>query len=529
VVTRIDHSLSKGSALAIIGRNFTGVTCDFDQKSETFAIDPRTSGGQTQTMLPPESRRTLPRVLGLWTAIALVIGSTIGTGVFVKPRIVAQSLGSFDLAILTWTACGILAFFGTMALAELAALFPQAGGNYVYLTRAFGPLFGFLWGWIEFWVMRSGSIAALAWLTTQTILFDFLQLNIPAEQQLTWMLTGSLGVVVGLTLINAVGLSWGGFTQNLTTALKVGTLLVVIALPFFLAKADPHLLTQSMTPKAPSFAAGLAAAMVAILWAYKGWADLGSLAEDVKEPQRNLPRAFGIGIAIIIALYVGANIAYSLVLSQAEMAAIPEGRIVAAVFVERLTATFGPEVSAWSTRLVSLAIAISALGAMNSSVLVGPRNYFALARDGLFPRWMSTTSGRETTPLTSILVQSAWTCLLIVGAVVARQTIAAFEGNPFDLLTDYVVLGALIFETLAVAAVFRLRQIAPDLPRPFRCWGYPWAPALHVLAMAFVLEETLRTQPWERSTAALGFILIGFFVYVVFLKHPSLPGRTRPE
>jgi basic amino acid/polyamine antiporter, APA family len=471
----------------------------------------------------PDSRQTLPRVLGLWTAVALVIGGTIGTGVFKKPQIVAEKLGSFDWAIAAWAICGILAFFGTMALAELAALFPQAGGNYVYLRKAYGPITGFLWGWIEFWVMRAGSIAALAWLSTEAILIGFLKLPIASADLPTYVLFGSLGLVIGLTLINAVGLSWGGFTQNLTTWLKIGTLGVIILLPFVLNQAQPELLSTPTT-KEPNRFAGLAAAMVAILWAYKGWADLGSLAEDVKEPQRNLPRAFGYGIAIIIALYVGANIAYALVLTQDEMATLPKNQIVAAAFMERLMSGFGPDASSWAGRLVSLAIAISALGAMNTSLLVGPRNYFALARDGLFPRWMSTTSGRETTPLASILIQSLWTCLLILGAELLHRFHGSFKDNPFDLLTDYVVLGAVIFETLAVTAVFRLRHTLPHLVRPFRCWGYPWAPALHVLAMAFVLEETLRTQPWERSAAALGFILLGGLVYLLFLR-----GRTSPS
>lgn len=450
----------------------------------------------------------LPRVLGLSTAIALVVGGTIGSGVFAKPLKVAQALGTFDWTIFAWIICGILAFFGTMALAELSALFPQAGGNYVYLKRAYGPVFGFLWGWIEFWVMRTGSIAALAWLAMKSILQAM-----QAEIHPDLLLYGSLGLVIGLSLINLVGIRWGGFVQDLTTWLKIGTLAVIAVLPFVMGQAQPGLLTQSFEPNQPHRIVGLAAAMLAILWAYKGWADLGSLAEDIKEPQRNLPRAFGYGIAIIIILYVSANVAYSLVLSQEEMALLPEDQIVAAHFASRLFMAWSPEASAWAGRIIYLAIAISALGAMNASVLVGPRNYFALARDGLFPRWMSQTTGRATTPTIAILLQTLWTCLLIVGAELVRRWLIDYKDDPFDTLTNYVMFGAIIFETMAVAAVFRIRQISPQLHRPFRCWGYPWAPVLHVLAMIYVLEETLRTQDWWKSAIGLGFIFLGWLVF----------------
>lgn len=453
------------------------------------------------------SRTTLPRVMSLTTAIALVVGGTIGTGVFQKPHDVAKALGTFDWAIFTWIVCGVLAFFGTMALAELSAMYPHAGGNYVYLKKGYGPLAGFLWGWIEFWVMRTGSVAALAWLATEALLIGFLKVPVDAFG----ILMGSLGVVVFLTVINAVGLRLGSLFQNLTTWLKIGTLLIIIALPLVLGQAEPGLLSEQMQVSS-NRVVGLAAAMLAILWAYKGWADLGAVAEDIKDPSRNLPRAFGYGIAIIAGLYVGANIAYALVLSTEEMAKLPDGQIVASLFMQKLMSPFGTRASEWAGRIVSLAIFVSAIGAMNASILVGPRGYFALARDGLFPHWLSGTSGKETTPLVAIMIQSFWTCLLIIGAELARRFLVDFNKNPFGALTDYVVFGAVIFETLAVSAVFRLRALEPNQPRPFLCWGYPWAPILHVLAMAFVLEETIRSD-WQQSSVGLGFILLGAIVY----------------
>lgn len=447
--------------------------------------------------------------MGLTTAIALVVGGTIGTGVFVKPQVVARNLGSFDWAISAWILCGVLAFFGCMALAELSAMLPQAGGNYVYLKRGYGPLAGFLWGWIEFWVMRTGSIAALAWMATETLIVGFLHIQLES----TGILIGSLVIVLLLTLINAVGLSWGGAFQNITTSLKIGTLLIIALLPFLFGSADISNLSAEVE-SSPHRLVGFAGAMLAILWAYKGWADLGAVAEDIKDPSRNLPRAFGYGLLIIAGLYVAANLAYSLVLTPAEMIQLPAGKNVAAGFMEKLLAGWSASASEWGGRIVSLVIGISAIGAMNASVLVGPRGYFALARDGLFPRWFSATSGRETTPLTSILLQSLWTCLLIIGAELARRISIEFTTNPFDLLTDYVVFGAVIFETLAVSAVFRMRYLEPDIVRPFRCWGYPWAPALHVLAMMYVAIETVRQQ-WLQSTVALGFIALGALVYLL--------------
>jgi basic amino acid/polyamine antiporter, APA family len=452
----------------------------------------------------------LPRVMGLATAISLVVGGTIGTGVFKKPNVVAQQLGDFTWSIIAWIACGIIAFFGTMALAELSALFPQAGGNYVYLKRGYGRLAAFLWGWIEFWVMRTGSIAALAWLATEAILGGFLRWQIDAFT----LLMGSMIIVMVLTGINGIGLSYGSGVQNLTTWLKIGTLAIIVALPFVLGAADFRLL-QSTYSETPPRITGFAAAMLAILWAYKGWADLGAVAEDIKEPEKNLPRAFGLGIAIIAGLYVSANLAYHLVLTPAEMAKLPDGQIVAAVFVERLLMPFGKEMSAWGGRLFSLAIAISALGAMNASMLVGPRGYFALARDGLFPRWMSGTAGKESTPLLALIIQSVWTILLILGAELVRRLDWKLGKNPFDTLTDYVVIGAVIFETLAVSAVFRLRVLEPHLPRPFRCWGYPWAPTIHVLAMSYVLVKSVQSE-YVQSAAALGFLALGTLVYFIF-------------
>lgn len=447
--------------------------------------------------------------MGLTTAIALVVGGTIGTGVFVKPQVVARNLGSFDWAISAWILCGVLAFFGCMALAELSAMLPHAGGNYVYLKRGYGPLAGFLWGWIEFWVMRTGSIAALAWMATETLIVGFLHIQLEP----TGILIGSLVIVLLLTLINALGLSWGGAFQNITTSLKIGTLLIIALLPFLFGSADiGNLASEVASP--PHRLVGFAGAMLAILWAYKGWADLGAVAEDIKDPSRNLPRAYGYGLLIIAGLYVAANLAYSLVLTPAEMIQLPAGKNVAAGFMEKLLAGWSASASVWGGRIVSLVIGISAIGAMNSSVLVGPRGYFALARDGLFPRWFSATSGRETTPLTSILLQSLWTCLLIIGAELARRISIEFTTNPFDLLTDYVVFGAVIFETLAVSAVFRMRYLEPDLVRPFHCWGYPWAPALHVLAMMYVAIETVRQQ-WLQSTVALGFIALGALVFLL--------------
>lgn len=196
------------------------------------------------------------------------------------------------------------------------------------------------------------------------------------------------------------------------------------------------------------------------------------------------------------------------------MATLPEGQIVATAFIQKLVLPWGATASSWAGRIVSLAIAISAVGAMNASILVGPRGYFALARDGLFPRWLSSTAGKETTPIRSIVLQSVWTCMLIIGAEFARRMNISIVKNPFDILTDYVVFGAVIFETLAVSAVFRLRRLEPTLPRPFLCWGYPWAPALHILAMGFVLVKTIQNE-WLQSAVALGFIVVGAIVYQV--------------
>jgi amino acid transporter len=453
------------------------------------------------------SRVELLRVLGLWTAVAVTVGSVIGSGIFKKPQAVAQNIQHFEWVAVAWVLGGLLALMGALALAELGAMLPRAGGNYVYLREAYSPLWGFLWGWIEFWILRTGSIAALATVFSESlaeILKSRISLDLWDQKAIT------CGVIALLALVNALGVRWGGLVQNLTTWVKVGSLVAIALLPFVLGQANVQLLQEpGPEPVAGNAAVGFGAAVLGVLWAYHGWMNLSPLGEEVKNPQRNVPIALMLGVGIVMAVYLGANLAYAVVLSQSEMANPKMVTVVAVSFAERVFAGWQPGSEAWAGQLISAAIMVSVFGALNANILIGPRTYFALGRDGLFPRFLGEVHERFRTPFKSILLQAAWACGLVLGAELIRESPSE---SPFDTITNFVMFAAIIFETMVIAAVFRFRAIRPDLPRPYRCWGYPVLPALYVAIMALVLANTIYDQP-RKSAVGLGFVVLGAMVY----------------
>lgn len=499
----------------------------------------------------PSAGASLPRILGPWMATAVVIGTMIGSGVFKKPKAVADEIPFFGPALLAWVLVGVLALLGSLALAEVAVLFPRAGGNYVFLKEGFGRGFGFLWGWVEFWVIRSASIAALATIFAES-LHDVLRgaLGTPAGEELLsfWGVQAvTVSVITALALLNAVGTALGGGLQVLVTAVKVVSLLAIAVLPF-LALAlggamGSHVDFANLEPTwpadwSPAFWSHFGAALVGVLWAYHGWMNIAPVAEEVREPGRNLPIALVGGVLAVIVLYVAVNLAYFLLIPQAEMTHLGS-RPVASEFALRL---LGPA----SMAVASAAIMISVFGSLNGNLLVGPRLLFAMGRDGLAPRALCSLRPFGT-PALAELVLAGWAVLLVVGAAAFLRfgvpiiTIGDWvidlnlppRTDVFDLLTDYAIFGATSFETLAVATLFVFRHRFPQerVALPYRCWGYPWLPALYVLAMGAVLVNmawTKRTQ----SLAALGFIAVGAVVYAVFFGgrgHPAPVAAPQPE
>jgi amino acid transporter len=457
-----------------------------------------------------QSPASLLRALGPWTAVAVTAGSIIGSGVFKKPQAVAQSIPYFELAAVAWILGGILALLGALALAELGAMLPRAGGSYVYLKDGYSPIWGFLWGWVEFLILRTGSIAALATIFSES-LASILRSTRPLAE---WEETGlTIAVIAALAVVNVIGVRWGGLVQNLTTWLKVGSLAAIGLLPFLLGEANFTLITPFPTTPGSyvtqlqdawtsgaagtllSTLGGLAvrfgAAVLGVMWAYHGWMNLSTLGEEVRDPQRNVPRALLIGVAIVMAVYLAANLAYAVVLPQQTMADDQQVKIVAVSFAEQVFTSWGPYAMDLAAKAVAAAIMISVFGALNANILIGPRTYFALGRDGLFPRFLGQVQPYFRTPALAIVTQAAWAIALVLGSAAIRK-----EGErAFDTLTNFVMLAAIIFETMVIASIFRFRALHPEWERPYRCWGYPWVPMIYVLVLAGMLVVTVIDQP----------------------------------
>ena len=480
----------------------------------------------------------LIRALGPLMATAVVIGTVIGSGVFKKPQSVAENVHYFGLTALLWVLGGLLAFLGALALAEVAVLYPKAGGNYVYLREGYGRLGGFLWGWVEFCIIRCASIAALA-----TVFADSLHdvLRNPSFQQAFhlnlgdaplgyWPLRGlTVAVILGLGLVNVRGVRWGGSLQLFITTVKVASLVAIFLLPFIVLLLAPSAGAEesarpqatNLTPTWPdswraiSFG-GLGTAFLGVLWAYHGWMNIAPVAEEVNRPQRNIPLALLVGVGTIILLYLGANLAYSLVIPRGEMAGL-KNTTVATEFSLRLLGPIGAAAA-------SAAVMCSVFGALNGNLLVGPRLLYAMGEDGLAPRALARVLPGWRTPALAIIVEAVWAALLVVVvAVLTSVGVLDEKKSHFDMLTDFAMFGAVIFETMAVVSIFIFRWRYPDAPRPYRCWGYPVTPALYVILPAWLLTMMFVNQRVE-SLTGLGFIALGTVVYfLVFRDRRYIP------
>jgi len=445
--------------------------------------------------IQPE-KAELPRVLGVWDVISIIVGGVIGSGIFIVPATVAANVGSPLLIMSVWIFGGLLCFFGALAFGELAAMFPQAGGMYIYLREAYGSLLSFLFGWTLFLVIDSGAIATLAVAFSSKYLPHFLpHLSFIATKLI------AIGLIIFLAIVNYVGVRWGALLQNILTLIKFGAIVAICAIVFTLAKGN----VVNWVKPAPTFSSDIIGkfglALVATLWAYKGWESSTFSSGEVKNPQRNLPLGLLAGTLVVIGIYLLANLAYLYAFPSEQMAR--SNRIAADVM------NFA--VGAWGASLISLIILFSITGAANQNLLCSPRVYFAMARDGLFFRKVAAVHPRFLTPHVSIIIMAIWSSILSLSGT-------------FEQLFTYVVFGQWLFFGLTVAAVIVLRHKKPDLPRPYKTWGYPITPIFFILASLYISINTLVKEFWN-SFAGLAIISLGIPAY--FFWHARR--QSKPE
>jgi APA family basic amino acid/polyamine antiporter len=441
------------------------------------------------------SETGLVRKLGLFDSTMVMVGIIIGSGIFLTTGIMAKSIPSGGLILVAWLVGGLLTLAGALTYAELGAAMPEAGGQYVYLREAYGPMAGFLFGWILFLVYMTGGIAALALafaeytgyffpsLGTEHIILD---MNIPLFQSSfhyslsSGQLVG-VGVIFLLSVFNFIGVGLGKSIQNVFTVIKIGILVGIILFGLAIGKGtSPDLSINPMRMDFNSLLVGFGVSLVAIAWAFDGWNNVNFVAGEIKNPKRNLPRALIIGTLGTTFLYVLVNYVY--------LYALPIQETIGVVRIaEKATgALFGASTGA----LISGLVIVSVFGALNGSILVGPRVYYAMAKDGLFFRKVSHVHPRFHTPGFSILIQAIWASLLTLLGT-------------FEQIFTFAMFIAILFWIAATASVFTLRKKRPDLPRPYKTWGYPAVPAIFIIASAGILLNTLLEKPVEALTGLL--------------------------
>jgi amino acid transporter len=392
-----------------------------------------------------------------------------------------------------------LSLAGALTYGELAAAFPEAGGEYVYLRKAYGPLFGYLYGWTQLWVAKSGSIATLASGFYVYLTYFWPGLSIQAAtfggQKVVWGQILAVGIIGGLSLVNYFGVRAGGNLQVATTILKVVLIGIIIAAALFSGAGQAANL-QSSIP-ATAGITGFFAALVGALWAYDGWNNVTMVASEIKDPQRNLPRALVAGTLAVVAIYLLINFGYFYVLSASEVASADR---VAASLMQRITGPIG-------ATAVTVAALITIFSALNGAILTGARVPYAMARDGLFFGAIARLHPQHATPGASLLLLGAWSSVLVLSGT-------------FDQLANYVVFASWLLYGMAGASVIVLRRKLPDVARPYRVWGYPWVPVIFVAVAAMFVVSTAITSRRE-SLIGLFLILAGLPLYFYWKRQPA--------
>ncbi len=455
---------------------------------------------------PDHSERSdLVRGLGLWSAIAIVIGDTIGTGVFLVASDMARTVGSARMVLVAWILGLFIVLLGAFCYAELGAAFPKAGGPYVYLSRGLGPLWGFLFGWMSSFLERPVAMATLA---AGFIRFSGFLFPIVA----TPLFAGHIGsyefifttaqplaalIVILVTAVNYFSVRLGGAIQVLLTSLKMGTIVVIVAGGVIFGAKHVAAITPTVGPFGMGTIGALLTALVPAMWAYNGFTDLGDLGEEIVHPQKNIPRAIILGLLTVGGLYLMANVVYFHVLPFAQVAG---SQHVASDVVQSFAGSRG---AAWLT----VAMAVSALGALHVVVLTGARIPYAMARDGVFFRFAERLHSSFRTPS---------------GALIFLGTIAALLAltGTFEELYSLFVFAVWIFFALAAIALLRLRRVEPNLVRPYRAWGYPLTPLIFLAAAVALTVNLWMVRP-VRSSLGLGVILLGIPFFYRWRKRPG--------
>jgi APA family basic amino acid/polyamine antiporter len=424
---------------------------------------------------PPELRREL----SLLDSTMINVGSMIGSGIFIVPTTIALYLHSTSLVILVWVVGGVVSLFGALAIAELGALMPRAGGQYVYLREAYGPLWGFLYGWAAFTVIQTASIAAVA-VGFATYLGYFFPMNSGG------ITVVAIASIVLLTAVNCLGVKFGALVQNGFTFLKMAALGLLAVLSFAMSGGS----VSNFSPVLPSLpfstmAGTFGLAMIAVLWSYDGWIEITYVAGEVRNPDTAMHRSLVISTAIVIVLYVLINLAYMYVLP---LKTIAQSALVAS---DTATVILGKA----GASFIAVAVIVSMFGANNGFIFTGARIYYALAKEGLFFRSFAQVHPRSQTPVASLVGQGLWSCLLVLSGT-------------FDELITYIVFVSWIFYAMSCGAVFILRKRQPGMPRPYKTWGYPYTPAVFILFALYLVVNTIIENP-RNSALGIGLLLLG--------------------
>ncbi|HEV8415900.1 MAG TPA: amino acid permease [Bryobacteraceae bacterium] len=464
----------------------------------------------SKTYDPEAHQPSLRRALGLWSTVAIIMGTVIGSGIFLVPTDMVKAVGTPGRVFAVWVFGGILSLFGALTYAELSAALPAAGGEYAYLTAAYGPFWGFLYAWTQTWVAKSASIAALA-----TAFYSYLADFLPGLQAPLYVVSWPIGpgggpleirygqllaifLILFLSAVNYRGVRVGGRVQVGVTALKVILIGGVIAVGLLSRQAHVLNLSTSTTP-IPGGPAGFFVALVAALWAYDGWNNAGMLGSEVENPQRTFPLALIAGVTAIIGVYLLTNLAYFSVLNAGEVASSDR---VAADMMRRIAGPHG-------AGAVSVAAMISIFAALNGSILSGSRVPYAMARDGYFFRHIGKVHPIFRTPSASILLLGVWSSLFVL------------SGHYTDLY-NAVIFPSWILYGMTAAAVIVLRRKRPDLTRPYHTWGYPWVPLAFVGVTLLLLYQTLVSSP-RASGIGLVVIALGVPFFFYWKRHGKIP------
>jgi APA family basic amino acid/polyamine antiporter len=441
--------------------------------------------------------RRLPRTLGLWSGVALVIGITIGSGIFRSPAGIARLVPSAPLVIGLWVAGGIITLCGALSLGELAAALPESGGFYAYLREAWGRPAAFLFGWAELILIRASALGGIA-----IVFGEYLLRSLGVDPLTHWLTARTLaaGAIAFASLANILGANVGALVVNVSTVAKFSTLGALIVASLLLGGRHGATFTHLASATGATVTAGnLGLALVSVLWAYDGFGDLSLVGGEVKDPQRNLPGAIIGGTLAIITIYTLVNLAYLYMMPVDAMGRSP---LVAA---DTMMAIFGRI----GVAVVSLSVMISSFSSLNGTMLAAPRIFFAMAEDGLLFGAMARVHPRYGTPHAAILLAG----LLGTTLVLSRT---------FEALTATFVLAIWPFYALSVAAIFRLRRLRPDVTRPYHVPGYPVVPAVFIGSVSWFVINALINEPAQTLTT-FALILAGIPVYHVCLS----PGRSR--